>query len=246
MRGLVLAALMCVSGFPAWAASVCNPGRGAELVVTDVPRGDTLNLRSAPGNEGRVIGTIGGRRDPVVTATGRVAILTDTCRVACEQLEAGLAGLAGVVEDGCRARGRIWYEVQPRRGPRGWSSARFLSIREPGRPPGRPLPPIIAPERPRPPSVVVPERPLPPGVGGQGPGFRYSCQDGDALVMTVGRDVARVEQRDGTVLFLQRVPAGQQFSYSTDDLGGAALRGNEREIYWQAPGRRPTMCYGAR
>ncbi|MFN3294686.1 MAG: hypothetical protein ACK414_14745 [Gemmobacter sp.] len=226
LRSLVL---LMLSGLPATADAICRPEPGQSLRVVGVAANDPLNVRAGAGGTFKVLGTIRAGQ-PDVRATGRVAFLRDSCKLACSQLLNGIAGgaIASVIEQDCRARGRIWYEVVTSRGLKGWASAGFLL-------PG-------AATKPTPPGTRPPIDPMPmPTID---PVHRFSCMNSDRIVVTLraATQDAQVVNKAGRILYLGKRAGGPPINYTSPAFGGMSLQGSPRQVSWQEPGRQATTC----
>lgn len=200
----------------AQADEVCKPARGALLAVSGVAANDTLNLRDKPGSEGKLIARIRPTAKGI-KASGRSNYRSDACAVACLAVAAGANKTALAVAKSCKAKGLIWYEVTSPRGAKGWASGRFLVSD----------------------NVAVP---LPMPV--DDPFYRYTCQNGDRINVTLRAATkdAEVVNKAGRFLYLGKKSGIQAINYASPAFGGMTLNGNERRVTWQAPGKDATVC----
>lgn len=217
-------ALLCLSALPTLAEPICNPARGTGLSVVGVASNDTLNLRAAPSASAALIARI-APRETGVTATGRVAWSKGQCYTTCSGAEGGLNDTGRSIAYGCKAGGKIWYEVRRKTGDTGWASAKFLDfagdavIVEPPPPPPPPKPEVEAT-------------------------LRYSCGSAGALQVIIykGGKTADVTIGGKTYLVLRKDHLVLRFSYAAGD--GARLRGGTELIEWRWPGGNKVTCTG--
>lgn len=208
--------LTLLTPLSAHADAVCKPAKGALLAVTGVAANDTLALRDKAGSAGKLVARIRPNARGI-KAMGRSSFRTDACAVACLAVAAGANKTALAVAKSCKAKGLIWYEVTSPRGARGWASGHFLV----------------------PDNVAVP-LPLPV----EDPFYRYTCQNGDRINVTLRAATkdAEVVNKAGRFLYLGKKSGIQAINYVSPAFGGMALHGNERRVTWQAPGKDATVC----
>lgn len=213
---IIAVALCSLIPLSANADAVCKPARGALLAVTGVAAHDTLSLRDKPGSDGKLVARLRPTANGI-KASGRSSFRTDACAVACVAVAAGASKTALAVAQSCKAKGLIWYEVTSPRGAKGWASGRFLV----------------------PDNGVVP---LPMPV--DNPFYRYTCQNGDRINVTLRAATkdAEVVNKAGRFLYLGKKSGIQAINYASPAFGGMALHGNERRVTWQAPGKAATVC----
>ncbi len=200
----------------AHADQVCKPAKGALLAVTGIAANDTLSLRDIAGTSGKVIARLRPKARGI-KATGRASYRTDPCAIACLAVAAGADKTALALAKSCKAKGLIWYEVISPRGAKGWASGRFLTAD----------------------NEAVP-LPLPV----DDPFYRYTCQNGDRINVTLRAATkdAEVVNKAGRFLYLGKKSGIQAINYASPAFGGMALHGNERRVTWQAPGKDATVC----
>lgn len=215
-------AFFCLSALPALAEPICDPARGTALSVVGVASNDTLNMRAAPSASAALIARI-RPGESGVTATGRVAWARGQCNTTCSGAEGGLNDTGRSIAYGCKASGKIWYEVRRKTGETGWASAKFLDLADDGM--------VIEPPPPPKPEV---EARLNYSCGSAGRMTVVICKGGKTADVSIGGKTYLVVRKDHLVL---------RFSYAAGD--GARLRGGTELIEWRWPGGNKVTCTGA-
>jgi len=211
--------LFLLSALPASAEAICDPVKGTPLAVTGVAANDTLNMRSGPAASYALVSRIRpGERG--VTSTGRASRAKGQCETTCSGAEGGLNDTGRSIAYGCKANGRIWYEVRRANGDVGWASAKFLELAGEGAVP------------------VVPIAPA-PDVETR---LRYACSSNQRLTLVIyrGGDKANVMIGGETYLVLRREHLVLPYSFAAGD--GARLRGGASMAEWRWPDGRSTHC----
>lgn len=214
-------AFFCLTALPALAEPICDPDRGTGLSVVGVAANDTLNMRTAPSASAALVARI-RPGESGVTATGRVAWSKGQCYTTCSGAEGGLNDTGRSIAYGCKAAGKIWYEVRRKTGDIGWASAKYLDLADDG-------------------MVIEPPKPPKPEIEAR---LSYSC--GSAGKMTVviykGGKTADVSIGGKTYFVLRKEHIVLRFSYAAGD--GARLRGGTELIEWRWPGGNKVTCTG--
>lgn len=215
-------ALLCLSALPTLAEPIRNPARGTGLSVVGVASNDTLNLRAAQSATAAVIDRI-APRETGVTATGRVTWSKGQCYTTCSCAEGGLNDTRRSIAYGCKASGKIRYEVRRKTGDTGWASAKFLDLAG---------------------DAVIVEPPPPPPKPEVEVTLRYSCGSAGALQVIIykGGKTADVTIGGKTYLVLRKDHLVLRFSYAAGD--GARVRGGTELIEWRWPGGNKVTCTG--
>lgn len=215
-------AVLVLSAFPALAEPICDPARGTALDVVGVAANDTLNMRAAPNASAALIARI-RPGESGVTATGRVAWAKGQCHTTCSGAEGGLNDTGRSIAYGCKASGKIWYEVRRRNGDIGWASGKFLDLADDG-------------------MVIEPPPPPKPEVEAR---LKYTCGSAGAMTVAIykGGKTADVSIGGKTYLVVRKDHLVLRFSYAAGD--GARLRGGTELIEWRWPGGNKVTCTGA-
>lgn len=214
-------AVLCLSALPALAEPICDPARGAGLSVVGVASNDTLNMRAAPSASAALVARI-RPGESGVTATGRVAWSKGQCYTTCSGAEGALNDTGRSIAYGCKAGGKIWYEVRRKSGEVGWASAKFLDLA------GDAV--IVEPPPPPKPEVEVV--------------LNYSCGSAGAMKVAIykGGKTADVNIGGKTYMVIRKDHLVLRFSYAAGD--GARLRGGTELIEWRWPGGNKVTCTG--
>jgi len=214
-------AVLVLSAFPALAEPICDPAQGTALSVVGVAANDTLNMRSAPSASAALIARI-RPGESGVTATGRVAWAKGQCHTTCSGAEGGLNDTGRSIAYGCKASGKIWYEVRRKNGDTGWASGKFLDLADDG-------------------MVIEPPPPPKPEVEAR---LKYTCGSAGAMTVAIykGGKTADVSIGGKTYLVVRKDHLVLRFSYAAGD--GARLRGGTELIEWRWPGGNKVTCTG--
>lgn len=212
-------ALSLAFALPAQAEAICNRPRGTALTVVGVASNDMLNMRSGPSARDPIVSRI-APNERGVTATGRVSWAAGQCTSTCSGAEGGLNDRGRAIAFGCKADGKIWYEVRRSNGSVGWSSARFLDL-------------ASGTAKPTPPAKPVIETRLTYACGASGRMTIEIHRGGREADVTIGRRTFRVQRRDNLVL---------RYFYQNAD--GARLRGGTDVIEWRWPNGDRVNCIG--
>jgi hypothetical protein len=163
LRALVIAAMALGwggTGALADTAAICSPARNATFAVTGVARNDRLNMRASPVATDRIVAQLAYNARNV-RFDGEVSFASSGCRNACFAAQIGIAAADLLVRNECLARSNLWYRVRDGNGNRGWVAARFLSHST---------------------AAPAPQPPAPPAAGDT---FRFSCDGGGRITLTV-------------------------------------------------------------
>lgn len=216
LRALVL---LLLSALPASAEAICDPAKGTALTVVGVAADDTLNMRSGPATSYALVSRIRpGERG--VTSTGRASRARGQCETTCQGAEGGLNDKGRSIAYGCKANGRIWYEVRRANGDVGWASAKFLDLAG---------------------AAVIPVAPIAPAPDIE-TRLRYSCASNQRLTLVIyrGGDKANVMIGGETYFVLRQAHLVLPYSFAAGD--GARLRGGAGMAEWRWPDGRKTQC----
>lgn len=217
MRVFALALALMMSQ-PAFADDICDPDKGTAMRVIGVASNDTLNLRAGPTAADKLVGRLAPGQ--VATSTGWAAQAKGQCYTTCSGAEGGLNDTGRSIAYGCKAKGKIWYQVRTAKGVVGWASGKYLEVG-----PHAAVPPIA--------ELPVIERT-----------YRFACGEMGRMTVAIyrGRETADVTV-GGVAHLVQRKPhALLPLSYAAGD--GARLRGTADLVEWRWPDGRKVTCFG--
>lgn len=216
MRFLALALALFLPQ-TALADAICDPEKGTAMRVIGVAANDTLNLRAGPTAADKLVARLAP--DQVATSTGWAAQAKGQCYTTCSGAEGGLNDTGRSIAYGCKAKGKIWYQVRTAKGVVGWASGKYLEVG------GHVAVPPIA-------ELPAVER-----------SYRFACGDIGRLTVAVyrGGETADVTVGRVTHLVVKKPHALLPLSYAAGD--GARLRGTADLVEWRWPDGRKVTCF---
>ena len=211
-------ALCLFMASPALADDICDPDKGTAMRVIGVAANDSLNLRAGPTAGDKLVATLAPGQ--VATSTGWAAQAKGQCHTTCQGAEGGLNDTGRSIAYGCKAAGKIWYQVRTAKGAVGWASGKYLEVG------GHVAVPPIA-------ELPKVERTYRFGCGGLGTMKVEVYRGGETADVTVGGT---------THLVVKKPHALVPLSFAAGD--GARLRGTARLVEWRWPDGSRVTCIG--
>jgi len=217
MRGFALALALLIS-HPVLADDICDPDKGTAMRVIGVAANDMLNLRAGPTASDKLVARLAPGQ--VALSTGWAAQAKGQCYTTCSGAEGGLNDTGRSIAYGCKAKGKIWYQLRTPKGVIGWASGKYLEVGG---------------------AVAVPPIAEAPSVERT---YRFACGEIGRLTVAIhrGRETADVTVGGVAHLVRRKPHALVPLSYAAAD--GARLRGTADLVEWRWPDGRKLTCFG--